>query len=304
MALKSVPNPAATKLRELLGRPGMILMPGVHDGFSARAAELIGFDLIYVGGGVAVGVNLAIPDMGLVTMDQLVGHAATIAASVDIPVIVDLDDGGGNPLRIRRTVQLAERAGIAGFHIEDNDYSQGKHFPANSDAGDGMKSLDFSRDRPVPREVAIERVRAACEARRNPDTLVIARTDACLFSVDEAIERANLYVEAGADMIYLAHLTPEDTSRAVREVSVPLMGASHYRAEGATPEELEMMRGLKLHFYPAATAFTAYDACWNVLETIRDKGVIPHSFNHAMARVAKVVNHQQWGELAQRYKMI
>jgi len=282
----------------------MTPVPGVHDGFSARAAELIGFEVVYVGGGVAVGVNLGIPDMGLVTMDQLVGHAGAIAATVEIPVIVDLDDGGGNPLRIRRAVQMAERAGVAGFHVEDNDYSQGKHFPAKAGAGEGMKSLDFSRDRPISREEAIERVRSASEARRNPDTLLIARTDACLFSVEEAIERANLYVQAGADMIYLAHLTPEDTARAVDEVSAPLMGASHYRAEGATAAELDMMNGLKFHFYPAATAFTAYEACWKVLEEIRDHGIIPHSFNQAMSLVSKVVSHHQWGELAERYKMI
>jgi len=303
---RSVPNPAATRLRSLLQRPGMIPLPGVHDGFSARAAEEIGFEAVYVGGGVATGVDLGIPDMGLVSMDQLVEHAARIAAVVDIPVVADLDDGGGNPMRIQRTVQSAERAGIAGFHVEDNDYSQGKHFPAKKGAGEGMKSLDFSRDRPIPREMAVERVRAAAEARRNPDTLLIARTDACLFSVDEAIERANLYAAAGADMIYLAHLTPEDTRRAVGEISVPLMGGSHYRPEGATAKELEMMRdaGLKLHFYPGATPFAAYDASWEVLEAIHETGVIPVSYNRAMGRMSRVVKHQEWGAVAERYKMI
>lgn len=304
--IRSVPNPAATKLRELLERPGMILLPGVHDGFSARAAEEIGFEAVYVGGGVATGVNFGIPDMGLVTMDELVAHAAHIAAVVNIPVVADLDDGGGNPMRIYRSVRAAERAGIAGFHLEDNDYSQGKHFPAKKGAGEGMKSLDFSRDRPIPREMAVERVRAAAEAKQNPDTLLIARTDACLFSVDEAIERAVLYVEAGADMIYLAHLTPEDTQRAVSAISVPLMGGSHYRPEGATVEELEMMRtaGLKLHFYPGATPFAAYDASWEVLEAIKETGVIPVSYNRAMARTAKVVMHSEWGDIAERYRMI
>lgn len=303
---KAVPNPAASRLRATLGRPGMILLPGVHDGFSARAAEEIGFEAVYVGGGVATGVALGIPDMGLVTMDQLVDHAGRIAALIDIPVIADLDDGGGNPLRIRRTVQSAERAGIAGFHVEDNDYSQGKHFPAKPGAGEGMTSLDFSRDRPIPVEMAVERVRAAAEARRNPDTLLIARTDACLFSVDEAIERANLYVQAGADMIYLAHLTPEDTGRAVAAVAAPLMGGSHYRPEGATADELSMMKsaGLKLHFYPGATAFAAYDASWDVLEAIKNGGIIPVSYNRAMGRVSRAVNHREWGQLAERYKMI
>jgi 2-methylisocitrate lyase-like PEP mutase family enzyme len=302
----SVPHSAAYRLRALISRQDMIPLPGVHDGFSARAAEELGFEAVYVGGGIATGVNLGIPDMGLVTMDQLIDHAARIASVIDIPVIADLDDCGGNPMRIRRTVQQAERAGIAGLQIEDNDYSQGKHFPAKPGSGEGMKSFDFSRDRPIEREPAIERVRAAVEARRNPDTVIIARTDACLFSLDEAIARARLYADAGADMIYLGHMTPQDTKRAVDEIPIPLMGGSHYRPEGATVEELELLQnaGLRLHFYPGATAFAAYEASWKVLEDIKQTGVIPTPFSKAMARVSTVVRHQEWGQLAERYKMI
>jgi 2-methylisocitrate lyase-like PEP mutase family enzyme len=288
------------KLRRALSRPGMLDVPGVHDGFSARAAELIGFEAVYVGGGISIATNQAIPDMGMLTTDELIRGAGAIAAVIDIPVIADLDDGGGNPLRIRRAVQQAERAGLAGFHIEDVDYSQGKHFPPK----DAAQPMDFSTDRTIPIAAAVERIRAAVEARQRPDTVIIARTDQALVSVDEAIERANLFVEAGADLIYCAHVKPEDTHRVVHEVRAPIMN-NVVSAAGATPEQHKMFRdaGLKVYFAPSAAPMAAYEAAWEALVAMKQSGVYPGSYTVGQGHRSKVVRHHEWGGLARRYKM-
>jgi 2-methylisocitrate lyase-like PEP mutase family enzyme len=295
------PVSPARRLREAIARPGTLEVPGVHDGFSARAAEILGFDAIHVGGMVSVGANLGVPDMGMMTTDEMIAYGAAIAAVVDIPLILDIDDGGGNPLRIRRAVQQMERAGIAGFHIEDTDFSKGKHFPPKT-AGE---EFDFARQRQIPIEPAGERVRAAVDARQDPDTVIIARTDAALVSVDDAIERGQLFAELGADMFFCPHMPVEETGRVIDAIPVPIMNHG-MSLSGATAEERQafMDAGLKILVTPTAAPFAAYRAAWNALETIKKTGVVPYPYEDVGAMLAQVVRYSEWGDMAYHYKMV
>jgi 2-methylisocitrate lyase-like PEP mutase family enzyme len=289
------------RLRQLLAAPGMLRAPGVHDGFSARAAELVGFDAIYVGGGTAVAIDFALPDMGLLTMDEIVDFAGRIASVVDIPVIADLDDAGGNPLRIRRVVQSAERAGIAALQIEDADFRKAKHVPARQ--GDPPPSGE--RDKALPIDEAVQRIRTAVEARRDPRTVVIARTDVARHSVEDALDRGRRFAEAGADLVFLAFLPLSETRHAVEQLPVPLMNCI-VRYEGATREERDRLErdGLKLLFDAGTVPLAAYGAAWNALTELRDHGGVSADYSAIVQHVGQAIRQSEWTDLAWRYDAV
>lgn len=176
---------ATTRLRQLLAR-GPVLAASVYDPLSARLAELAGFDALHLTGFGAEAAMLAAPDMGVYTMTELAGLASRMTQAVDLPILSDADTGFGGVNNIARTIATMERAGLAGVHIEDQS------FPKKCPALDGRVV--------VPREEAVGRIKAAVDARRDADFVIVARTDADIVSIDEAIARANLYLEAGADM--------------------------------------------------------------------------------------------------------
>ena len=174
-----------TKLRELLNK-GPVLAASVFDPLSARLAELAGFDALHLTGFGVEASQLAAPDMGLISMSELAAHAARMTAAVNIPILSDIDTGFGGANNIQRTIREMERAGVAGVHIEDQT------FPKRCPTLDGRAV--------VKREVAIGRIKAAVDARRDADFIIVARSDADVISIDEVIARQNLYLEAGADM--------------------------------------------------------------------------------------------------------
>lgn len=174
-----------TKLRELLRR-GPVLAASVFDPLSARMAELAGFEALHLTGFGVEATQIGAPDMGIMTMSELSGHASRISDTVDIPVLSDIDTGFGGANNIVRTIRAMERAGVAGVHMED------QAFPKRCPVLDGRVVAS--------REEAVGRIKAAVDARRDADFVIVARTDADVVSIDEAIERANLYLEAGADM--------------------------------------------------------------------------------------------------------
>ncbi len=174
-----------TRLRELLGGE-MVVAPGIFDALSARLAQLAGFQAVHLTGLGVEASQLAAPDLGLMTMAELAQHAARITAAIDVPVMADIDTGFGGVLNVQRTIREMERAGVAGVHIEDQ--SLPKHCPLL--AGRAV----------VSRPEAIDRVKAALDARTDPDFVVVARSDADTISFDELVERCNLYLAAGADM--------------------------------------------------------------------------------------------------------
>ncbi|MGE0718453.1 MAG: oxaloacetate decarboxylase, partial [Alphaproteobacteria bacterium] len=151
------------RLRELLARPGLTIAPGIYDGLGARIVQEAGFDAVYISG-FCVEASYGLPDMGMLTMTEVVDRAAAVADSVDLPVICDADTGYGNAVNVIRTVQMFERAGIAGVHIEDQVLPK--------------KCGAFPNRTLVSKSEMIGKIHAAVDARRDHDFVLIARTDA------------------------------------------------------------------------------------------------------------------------------
>jgi 2-methylisocitrate lyase-like PEP mutase family enzyme len=281
---------SARRLRHVLSKPGMIRIPGVHDGFSARAAEVLGFHAVYVGGGVGVGINLGLPDIGVMDSHHLISTAGRIARAVEIPLICDLDDGGGSPLRVRQAVADAERAGIAGMHIEDTDFARGRHLPDNS------------ADMVVDFEAAVRRIRAAIDGRRDSDTVIIGRTDAAPSSLEEAVRRGQAFAAAGADLVFVAHLTADRIKTVASALPVPLMNCV-VGPDGASDEQCAAMEahGLKILFDHRAVPLAAYAAEWAALERFKDVGDVPADSHATRAKVAEVIRKAEWAEIARGY---
>jgi 2-methylisocitrate lyase-like PEP mutase family enzyme len=198
-------------LRRMLAATDVLVLPGVYDALSASLVQRCGFRGAYMSGaGVSMSL-IGFPDLGFTTMTEMAGQAARIAAVLDIPVVADADTGYGNALSVQRTVAEYERAGVAGLHIED------QAFPKRCGHLTGKAVISV--------EEFVEKIRAAVEARRDPDLVVIARTDArAPLGFDAAIERANRCVAAGADLIFVeAPQTEDEIARIPREVDGPVM---------------------------------------------------------------------------------
>src|SRR5258708_4421066 len=201
---------ATARLRELLVGDTLVLAPGAYDGITARLVEQAGFPAVYMTGAGTAAAH-GYPDYGLVTMSEMVATAATMARSVAIPFVADSGTGYGNELNVTRTVREYEAHGVAGIHIED------QVSPKRCGHLDGKDV--------VPRDVFLANIRAAVSARRDPDFLIIARSDAgAVEGLDEAIARVNLALAAGADMAFVeATRTLEEISAVPKRVQGPCL---------------------------------------------------------------------------------
>lgn len=232
----------AAELRRLLSS-GTHPVPGVFNAAVALLAERAGFPAVYVSGaGTANGVA-GFPDIGLMSLEEVVRHARYTVEAVSLPVIVDADTGFGEPLSVRRTVRELEAAGAAALHLEDQENPK--------------RCGHLEGKRVVPAADMIRKLTAAADARRDPEFVLIARTDArAVEGLDAAIERARRYVEAGADVIFPEGLeTREELAAFAREVPVPLL--ANMTEFGKTPylsvAELQEL-GYRLVLFPM-TAF-------------------------------------------------
>ena len=200
----------AASFRSLLRRDGMVVAPGAYDCITAKLIEQAGFAAVYMTG-AGTAAMLGYPDFGLVTMSEMVANAGRIAAAVALPVIADADTGYGNELNVLRTVREFERAGVAGIHIEDQE------FPKKCGHLEGKQI--------IPREDYIAKIRAAAAARRERDFMIIARTDSrAVAGFDEAVGRANAALSAGADMAFVeAPQTEEEVAAVPRLVNGPCL---------------------------------------------------------------------------------
>jgi len=200
-------------LHSRLARKPIVIAPGIYDAFTALVAQQAGFSTLYVSGAAIAYTRLGRPDIGLVSMSEVAETLALIRERVTAHLIVDADTGYGNALNVRRTVQEFERAGANAIQIEDQD------FPKRCGHLDG-KAV-------IPAAEMCGKIRAALDARRQRETLIIARTDAIAAEgFEQAIERANMYRAAGADMLFVeAPKTRDDLSRVTRSLGgkVPLM---------------------------------------------------------------------------------
>lgn len=254
----------AKTLRDHLNTPGkLVVAPGAFDGISARIIAKTGFEAVYMTGGGTSASRLGQPDLGLTTMNEMVTNAAMIVECTGLPVIADADTGYGNVLNIVRTVREYERAGVAGLHLED------QVFPKRCGYLSGKQV--------IPREEFVQKIRAAVDSRRNKDLLIIARTDArAVTGFDEAIKRANLYLESGADVFFVeAPETAEELKEIPKQVKGPClinMVGPLEKKHVFTPADLQAL-GYKIAIYPAICFSAAINAFREALTALKEKGI-------------------------------
>ena len=203
-------------LRRLLARGKTLVAPGASDALSARLIEAHGYECVYIGSYATAASRFAMPDTGLLSLEQLAAQAKTIADAVRVPVIADAESG----FVPEETIRLFEQAGVAAVHIEDHT-GAGKHTS-------GPQQL-------TSREETAERIRAAVAARRNPDFLIVARSDAFWVhrDLEDCIARLELYAAAGADMLFPTMVGPAELAEVHRRLAKPLMIVNNPEAQHA-----------------------------------------------------------------------
>lgn len=181
---------ASPSLRQLLDRPELLVLPGVANALAARVVEDLGFEAMYVTGAGVANTFLGMPDIGLLTMTQMVDHVAAIRNSVGLPLVVDADTGYGNAVTVTYAVSVLERAGANAIQLEDQIFPK--------------RCGHFAGKQVVPAEEMVAKIKAAVDTRRSEDFLVVARTDArATNGLAEALDRGHRYAEAGADVIFV-----------------------------------------------------------------------------------------------------
>ncbi|MFD9473146.1 methylisocitrate lyase [Streptomyces goshikiensis] len=255
-------TPAARRraLRERLASGRLLRMPGAINPYSARLIQEAGFEAVYLSGAV-LAADLALPDIGLTTSAEVAARAQQVTRVTDLPVLVDADTGFGEPMNAARTLQLMEDAGLAGLHLEDQVN------PKRCGHLDG-KGV-------VPREEMVRRLRAAVDARRDPDFLLMARTDArAVEGLAAAIDRAKAYVDAGAEAIFPEALADEAEFEAFRHaVDVPLLANMTEFGKGRLLDARTLENlGYNIALYPVTLFRLAMGAIEDGLRTLAAEG--------------------------------
>jgi 2-methylisocitrate lyase-like PEP mutase family enzyme len=252
----------ARKLRELLAGDELIVAPGVYDGVSAALVSKLDFSAAYMTGAGVVASAYGLPDIGLATLTEMADRARILSGLLGIPLIADADTGYGSPINVIRTVREYERAGVAAIQLEDQT------FPKRCGHLAGKEVVDA--------DTFARTLQAAVEARRDADTVIVARTDArAPLGLDEAIARANRYASVGADVIFVeAPRAEEEIERIAAEVSAPLL--LNLVPGGLTPE-LDHQRlaelGYRIAIYPGAMVMAVVPAAIEALSSLRGRGL-------------------------------
>lgn len=249
------------KFRALLSGPRFILTAGVWDPFTARVAESLGIKCAYMGG-YHLGAHLATSEP-LLTLPEVANSCRYITGAIEIPLVVDVGAGFGEPLHVMRTVKEMERAGAAAIHIEDQAYPKRAHYHK------GVEHI-------IPRQEMVSKIKAAVAARTDPDFVIIGRTDAFrTHGFNEAVERANLLLQAGAEIVLIYPNTVEEARQAAREIKGPL---SYTVSEGNTfgrpvfsVQELEDM-GYKMATYPTTLLCPVMQELKRVITNLVSRG--------------------------------
>lgn len=252
---------AAATLRSLLAQPGAVTAPGAYDALSARIIEASGFPAVYMTGYGSSAALLGQPDVGLLSMAEMVENARRIVQAVQIPVIADADTGYGNPLNVGRTVRAYEAAGVAALHLEDQVSPK--------------RCGHMAGKQVIPAAEMVQKLRAAVDARRDRDLLIIARTDArAVNGLEDALERGARYREAGADMLFIeAPESEAEVERIAGSFDCPLL--YNWAESGRTPplplSQIEAL-GFKLVIYPVTALFAATHAVMQTMAALRRDG--------------------------------
>jgi methylisocitrate lyase len=257
-----------TKLKNMIKRKEILVMPGAYDCLSAKIIEKCGYEAIQATGyGIAASV-LGKPDVGILSLGEMLNQTKNMCRSVNIPIMADGDNGFGNAVNVFHTVQAFEDAGAAGINLED------QVFPKKCGHMEGKQVISLDE--------MIGKIKAAVAAKKDKDFVINARTDAiAVYGVEEAIKRANAYAEAGADLIFVEAMRSEEEIKYVIEnVNAPV--SVNMVDSGKTPiiplNRLEELGAARVSI-PVTTIFTAAKAIEKSMRTILEEG-IPVSKNH------------------------
>ena len=287
--LHAAPGPG---LRTLLARPGLIVAPGCYDVIGARLIEHTGFAAAYLtGSGVSMSTT-GLPDIGLVSLHEVLARVTQITGAIRLPLIADGDTGFGNPLNVLRTVQEFERQGAAAIQLEDQEMPKKcGHEPGR---------------RLVPVAEMVAKIEAACFARSSPDFLIVARTDArTSHGIEEAIARGRRYAQAGADVVFVE--SPE-TAQEMRAIcsGVPAPCLVNLVEGGRTPllPQAELAEiGYRIAIYPNALTRSFARAGLDLLEELKrtgsTAGMLPRMLSHG--ELWDLFGRREWGEIERRF---
>jgi methylisocitrate lyase len=252
---------AGKKFRRLVAKEAPVQIPGAINAYCALLAEKAGFKALYLSGAGVANASFGLPDLGITTLGDVLEDARRVTAATELPLLVDVDTGFGSAFNIARTVREMERAGVAAIHLEDQEQAKRCGHRPNKATVTVAEMCD--------------RLKAAVDARRDGDFVIMARTDAfAAHGRAASLERAAAYVEAGADMIFAEALyTLDDYAAFTRAVAVPVL--ANLTEFGLTPQltvaELDDA-GVKLVLYPLSAFRAMSRAALNVYETIRRDG--------------------------------
>ncbi|MBF4551285.1 methylisocitrate lyase [Pseudoclavibacter sp. VKM Ac-2888] len=259
---KTSPAEKRAVFRARLASGELLRFPGAFNPLSARLIEQKGFEGVYISGAV-LSADLGLPDIGLTTLSEVAGRGRQIARMTELPAIIDADTGFGEPMNVARTVQELEDAGLAGMHIEDQVN------PKRCGHLDGKQVVD--------EETALKRIRAAVDARRDPNFLVMARTDIrAVDGLDASIDRARKLVDAGADAIFPEAMASLEEFAAMRAaVDVPLLAnmTEFGKSELFTVQQLADV-GMNLVIWPVSTLRISMGATAGALDELISHGTL------------------------------
>jgi methylisocitrate lyase len=250
------------KLRQILERPGILVIPGVYDCLGAKLAEQLGFEVVATSGFGISASTLGLPDYGFLTASEVLYSVGRIAQSISIPLIADLDTGYGNALNVMRTIKDAVQLGVAGVLLEDQEWPK--------------KCGHFEGKRVVPMAEHVGKIQAAVQARGESGLVIIARTDArAVLGLEEAIARGRAYIEAGADMLFVEAPQSVEELKAIATAfpDVPLV--ANIIEGGKTPQlsasELQEI-GFKIVFFPVSTLLAVTQVTTACLRHLKEQG--------------------------------
>lgn len=283
-----------TQFRNLLKEEGALITPGVFDCISAKLAEKAGFQAILIGGAGLSASLLGYPDVGLMTMTENLAQARNIIRSVDIPAFVDCDTGYGSALNLSRTVREFEEAGAAGLFFEDQAFPK--------------KCGHFEGKQLISQEEMVKKIEAALDARKDPDLIIMARTDAiAVLGIDEAVKRAKAYEKAGADMVFMdAPHNIEHLKIVANATNLPAI--TNVVEGGKTPllsvQELEQL-GFKIIGYSGSAQKAAIMAMEAVFQTLHDKRSLDDVIDKIVSLKGRsdLLNLQSYYEMEQKYSV-
>ena len=287
-------EPLTSKLKKLLTGPNLVMAPGVVDALNARLVAEAGFEAIYMTGAGTTAARLGMPDVGLLTVTEMADNAGRIVDASGLPLISDADTGYGSPVNVFRTVSLFEKAGVAGIHIEDQNWPKRCGHLAG-------KTL-------IPANEMAAKINAACDARNDKDFLIIARTDAlALEGLSAALDRAKLYEEAGADVIFVeSPRTTEEIKAIPNSLSRPAL--FNMASSGKTPflscEEIAS-HGYKLAIYPNFAMLAAIPSVRHYLAELLEKGTVSHIVKDmaSFQDLFNLVGMEEVKEMEERYSV-